>query len=460
MNKALIIGLAVAAFFITTPAYANTVATTTPLVSVSVDSSNTAFKLVVPGVETQTLPIRFTATVEQVTLQRVTLKVVSGSYSDVRIVRLYNGSQLVGQGLFVGSDTTTLTISPVVIPRNTFVVLSARITPELIGVAQPIQESGRVVKIAYASAEGVGVSGARAVFSGAATSDGVRIMKSTPTVSLISLPVFGAADNRMLRFSIRAAPEGPVTLGSFAVQFVTTGVSVRAVDAYAYTDAAFSIPASPSPHLGGITLGTSTAGVLTFSGRPIYIPAGQTRYFEVRGSYIAPTPYASITSKLLGSANLAPAQTLFFQAPEAFMWSPNSLSQATTSTRDWFNGHAVVGLPSSGQTQGRVFDAVQPRPTCELSSVSMISASHNAAPARISWTSSNATSLVVDRGVGAVTPVSSGSMIVQVSTRTVFTGTATGPGGTTTCTVVVEPLFANLVPINPIEIYPENQEAF
>lgn len=55
----------------------------------------------------------------------------------------------------------------------------------------------------------------------------------------------------------------------------------------------------------------------------------------------------------------------------------------------------------------------------------------------LSWTTSNATSLSINQGVGSVTPVASGSTNVSPTVTTTYTGTVTGPGGTTNCTTTL-----------------------
>jgi len=79
----------------------------------------------------------------------------------------------------------------------------------------------------------------------------------------------------------------------------------------------------------------------------------------------------------------------------------------------------------------------------------------------LTWTTQNATSFVIDHGVGSVTPVSGGSTSVSPILTTTYTGTATGTNGqTVTCaatiTVTIIPppgpictLNANPTTINP-----------
>ncbi len=56
----------------------------------------------------------------------------------------------------------------------------------------------------------------------------------------------------------------------------------------------------------------------------------------------------------------------------------------------------------------------------------------------LSWTTTNATSFTIDQSVGSVTPVSGGSESVSPTANTLYTGTATGAGGTVTCTAKVK----------------------
>jgi hypothetical protein len=55
----------------------------------------------------------------------------------------------------------------------------------------------------------------------------------------------------------------------------------------------------------------------------------------------------------------------------------------------------------------------------------------------LAWTTTNATSAVVNQGVGAVTPVASGSKSVCPIATTTYIMTATGPGGTAVDNVTV-----------------------
>jgi phospholipase C len=84
----------------------------------------------------------------------------------------------------------------------------------------------------------------------------------------------------------------------------------------------------------------------------------------------------------------------------------------------------------------------------------------NGQTATLSWTTTNATSASIDNGIGAVNPVSGGSITVQPSKTTTYTLTATGPGGTATAqaTITVQP--ANLDSIKHVVFMLQENRSF
>ena len=82
-----------------------------------------------------------------------------------------------------------------------------------------------------------------------------------------------------------------------------------------------------------------------------------------------------------------------------------------------------------------VSDPPPPAPTCALSAnPSSITTGDSST---LSWTSTNATSVSIDQGVGNVTPVAAGSVSVSPLSTTTYTLTATGSGGTVVCDTTV-----------------------
>lgn len=81
-------------------------------------------------------------------------------------------------------------------------------------------------------------------------------------------------------------------------------------------------------------------------------------------------------------------------------------------------------------------------PSCALT-VSPASYVGTSTKPTLSWTTSNATTFTIDHGIGSVTPVASGSTLAPIIiATTTYSGTATGPGGTSapcTATITVTP---------------------
>ncbi len=80
-------------------------------------------------------------------------------------------------------------------------------------------------------------------------------------------------------------------------------------------------------------------------------------------------------------------------------------------------------------------------PACTLSAA--VHSFVGAGSTTLSWTTSNATSVSIDQGIGAV--AASGSTPITVNATTTYTLTATGPGGTVNCsdTVTITPVTDN-----------------
>ena len=83
---------------------------------------------------------------------------------------------------------------------------------------------------------------------------------------------------------------------------------------------------------------------------PIVVPAGETRYFELRGNVITSGPTSSVSVRFLGDGAILPIGT--FAETEAnggnFIWSGNSLTTSPLEANDWLNGFGVPGLPPDG----------------------------------------------------------------------------------------------------------------
>lgn len=65
----------------------------------------------------------------------------------------------------------------------------------------------------------------------------------------------------------------------------------------------------------------------------------------------------------------------------------------------------------------------------------------------LTWTTRNATSFVLNQGIGTVVPTSGGSVVVNPTVNTTYTGTAYGPGGPVNCSAPVTVTTVSNAPI-------------
>ena len=331
--------------------------------------------------------LQFRATNEAFNLQKLGLQLTntaSSSSGDLIKASIYDGTVKVGEAFFTGGNTTaTSTFTQIVqLPKDLDKSLTVKLDFANVGVNQSVAFSGHLVAVDYLNAEGVGAeSGTTSKLSTAAGStavSGVRVFKSFPTLALDTLTSIGVADGKLLRFKVTADSAGPVSVTQFAVNLATTTASVTNVTIYGFTDAGYSLPISGVAADGNLqqtndcvsgcpSTGDAVVGVANSSGATtIQIPAGGTRYFEVRGSVSGATSGASVTTKVYGSsafpstaagvgANplLATGSTGVDTGTNAFVWSPNSTTTPNRNSQDWTNGFGLSGLPSGGLIQTR-----------------------------------------------------------------------------------------------------------
>jgi hypothetical protein len=176
-----------------------------------------------------------------------------------------------------------------------------------------------------------------------------------------------------MRFKVTADASGPVGITQFALNVATSTASLTNITIYGFEDSGYSTAVSGITSSGDLqatddttaTYGATaspnvTVEVTNASGVPtaIQIPAGSTRYFEVRASVSGSATGASVTTKILGSSTFVtnavsaagtnPLTATTTLGTTAFIWSPNSTTTAGMADNDWTNGFGVTGLPAGG----------------------------------------------------------------------------------------------------------------
>ncbi|MEI6346247.1 MAG: peptidoglycan-binding protein [bacterium] len=358
---------------------------------VAADASTPSYKLASAGSNGITVGVlKFTATNDAINLERVGLKLTnsaSSSPSNLVSVTLFDGATAVGTAQFVGSNTvaTSTLSSTVVVPKNSDKILTIKVNlADITNTGSGTGDGTEGAMIAVdnnastdvGGTRGTGVgSGSTINATGSTAFDGVRVFKSYPTFSQDSLSATGVSDGKLLRFKVTADSKGSISINKFTLTVATTsGVTVTGINVYGYEDAAYSQAVSGVQGSGALAFSNlapannlsstqnevsaqNSSGVAT----TLVVPAGTTRYFEVRATSITGlTTGSSVTTSLLGDSAYPSLATLMAQASgvesdtnDNFIWSPNATTTSALAHSDWTNGYNVPGLPSSGIVQSR-----------------------------------------------------------------------------------------------------------
>ncbi len=239
------------------------------------------------------------------------------------------------------------------------------------------------------------------------------LFKSSPTVSLAPLPNDGLDDGRLIRFKVTADSLCDIGIAKFNFRVSRSNAILSAYQLSVYSDLEYSV-AVPVP---GNTSGRNSIGSVTynerggvrvttsFEGKPLQIPAGQSRYFELRAK-VTPSGDASATTTLLSDSTSytdmltyvpGKASKLF---TDYFVWSPNTTTTSQFTNTDWTNGFNVTGLSMDSVSQLRTWSM---NPSGSISATSCIAGSGstlqpkatNVCDATVSWSTTGAKSAYV-----------------------------------------------------------------
>ena len=366
--------------------------------AVSVDSSSPSYALVAGGSTGVTVGvIKFRATNEAVNLTKVGLDVTAVSTgnsnnveANVGTLYLYNASgTLLGTAQFTGAGTiaTSTLNTSLLLPKDIDVLVTVKADFQDIGTGLA-GVNGDLVKIDPVNAEGSGVlSGGTLQVGGiTAAAAGVRLFNTFPVIAIdnssTGIPTAaGVADGRLMRFKVTADSHGDVGIYRFEFTLATTTLSVSNIGLFGYTDSGYTTAMSGSFGAGsgqvdtylatttsscvitthdtaaGSSCTQATAGltelVIKAATNPVTVPAGTTRYFELRGTISGNATGASVLTKML--SDTAAATSTAAGLSYNFVWSANSTTTATFNSNDWTTGYGIVGFPTSGLLQSRSY---------------------------------------------------------------------------------------------------------
>lgn len=371
--------------------------------TVSLDSSSPAYYIASAGTNDNTLAVlKFHAANEAINLKKVAFNlttVASNSPQELvgEKITLWDGATKVGEAIFTAQTadfaTSTLT-ADFIIPKDGDKIMTVKGSFAAIGIGQP-GVSGDLMIVDWDGAgsetEGTGVDSGSTIDDSSASdtaSNGVRIFKSYPTVAKIDFSDKLTSGRRdLLKFKITAAPQGDVGIASMVFNLATSSVTtsidmVDGLNVYVYTDSGFSSVATGVQTDGAfiatnkdlsVGVWTSSASELEFwaetaanASTTLNIPAGQTRYFVVRGDVTTAGATFSAVMTMLGDSaypttGMSPVNEVKKIAnSNDFIWTPFGTTTTVTvgtvgsldaSSPVFTGGFNVPGLSSSGFSQ-------------------------------------------------------------------------------------------------------------
>ena len=371
------------------------------------DNSSPSYAMAAAGSADVVLgKLKLSATNEDITLTKLALELTNASSTNTDFVgqkvTIWDGTTEVGYASFGSDNYATSTLSgTVTIPKDGDKTLTIKGDLSKIKTTYEIGTQGALLKVNYdgtdsTGTQGVGVQSGQTIDQGSALDTevaGVRVFRAYPVFTKLDLPsntLTTASETSLYRFSVTAVDSDGYSDGIGIHRFVlsvatssgdaTSGTTTLSdVKVYAYSDAAFSdtvdtdaaggeytngqvVDTVSDPNGSSVSGASSPADNNLDLSEPLRIPAGQTYYFDVRGTGTITTgsgttannwvktyvqgdsAYPSLYT-LMGSTTPVDAGT-----DNDFIWSPFASSTIGVNAIDWTNGYKVEGLPSNGMS--------------------------------------------------------------------------------------------------------------
>jgi hypothetical protein len=249
-------------------------------------------------------------------------------------------------------------------------------------------------------------------------------------VTVTNIPVRGCTDPAATNYN----PSATVNDGScvYPPPSCSISYSVR-VGGFTLSWSSSNASSASLSGVGGVAVNgsanvgaTSTTYTLTVSG------LGGTRSCSTTTS-VPPAPTCTLTYSVVGTSY-------------RLSWSTTN-----TTSRSINNGIGSVGVSGTSDVSQiaatyvlTVTNSIGTTVSCSRTTVAApnctLTDNYDGTSLRISWTTTNATSISIDQGIGNVTPVAGGNRVVSPVVTTTYTATASNSvGATRTCATVVVP---------------------
>jgi len=301
----------------------------------------------------------------------------TASTADISRVTLWNGVTKLGEAIFTGTNnavTANLT-QPLVIPKDSSKILTIKADLASVGTNQS-GTTGHLITLNYngsspTATQSIGQSSGKTInpSSGPNTAaKGVRLVKTMAVLEQISIPSNTLSNGEQILYRLKVAADSKGDVGIYKFNFKTStagGASLSNFSLYGYSDQGFSSQAYAKNPLNTTPVASADGSgfveiyfnpISGGSNEAINVPAGTTRYFELRGTITGAVSGASASISLEGDAAyiasgyIDTASGVDSDTNDDFIWSPNTTTTAVPATSDWLNGFLVQGLPSTNMS--------------------------------------------------------------------------------------------------------------
>ncbi len=331
---------------------------------ITLDKTNPPLYMTTSGKENVTVAVlQLLVYGENVDLKQIAFQ-MNGSQNvqSVSKVTLWDGATLVGYAYFDGVNTVAVLSSSFVIPKDAAKILTIKANIDCISGDGCGANAGDVVSVNYDGGNlqttyGIDTVSGKTIYSSSpddTSAQGVMVFRSFPYLTRTSVPSNTLVNGTIVlyRFQMVADKAGDVAFAKFAFDInPASSATTSNVQLYAYSDAGFSVPAyAVNPIAGGKWGGGSVDMSMVYS-PPLSVPAGSTRYFELKGTVqnaqagdvLGVTLSGDMSSNGVGSLG-----SVSSYKENDFIWTGNSYGVSSYDTADWANGYIVPGLPGEG----------------------------------------------------------------------------------------------------------------
>ena len=329
------------------PVTGQTITTGSGTITVAVDASTPIAAVVAANSQPKVASFKFTTTNDAFKLTKLTATTTATGATVIKNLIWKDGATTVAT-IPVNVVTASQDGLSIAVPANTNKILDVYADLDQVGTPGSATTSANVVVnlIGYDYQNSNGVKTASGVVN--YIGNDVYVVKSKPTVSLVTLPSTTLANGTktIAKFSITADANGSVAWRKISLAISEAGVT--------FTNGKIYDAANESTPLANVATSTESTTALVFSATADQeVAAGTTKTYVVKADIASAIAGDSISASLVSSATTAVAPNtaaVITAGTTSFVWSDLSVSPHSATSADWMNDYLIKNLPTDSQT--------------------------------------------------------------------------------------------------------------